>query len=99
VGSILTNIPESQNGVCVCVRTVLCFPVASHTLISYNNENVNSKVNLSLGLIKRDALTIYRTVEVWLHEFLPLALDGGKWSASGLSHFTPGERAPHPRPV
>jgi hypothetical protein len=79
---------------CVCVSMGLCFHVASHILYNNININVNSKVKLSLGLIKRDALTTYRRVEVWLHEFLTLALDGGKWSASGLGHFIPGERAP-----
>jgi hypothetical protein len=33
-------------------------------------------------------------VEVWLHAFLNLALDGGEWSASHPSHSTPRERTP-----
>jgi hypothetical protein len=33
-------------------------------------------------------------VEVQLHAFLTLALDGGEWSASHSSRFTPRERAP-----
>jgi len=33
-------------------------------------------------------------VEVELHAFLTLVLDGGKWSASCPGHFTPEERAP-----
>jgi len=33
-------------------------------------------------------------VDVQLHTFLTLALDGGEWSVSHPSHFTPGERAP-----
>jgi hypothetical protein len=33
-------------------------------------------------------------VEVYLHAFLTLALNGGEWSASLPSHFTPRERAP-----
>jgi hypothetical protein len=33
-------------------------------------------------------------VDVYLHAFLTLALDGGKWSASCLSLFTPKESAP-----
>jgi hypothetical protein len=35
----------------------------------------------------------YWGVEVYLHEFLNSALDGGKWSASRPSRFTPRERA------
>jgi hypothetical protein len=33
-------------------------------------------------------------VEVWLHTFLNLVLDGGEWSTSCPSCFTPRERAP-----
>jgi hypothetical protein len=33
-------------------------------------------------------------VKVELHIFLTLALDGGEWSASCPSHFTPRETAP-----
>jgi hypothetical protein len=33
-------------------------------------------------------------VEVLIHTFLTLALDGGEWSASRPSCFTPRERAP-----
>jgi len=33
-------------------------------------------------------------VEVQLHVFLTLALDGGKWSASHPGQFTSGKRAP-----
>jgi hypothetical protein len=36
----------------------------------------------------------YWGVEVWLHAFLISALDGGEWSASSPSRFTPRERAP-----
>jgi hypothetical protein len=35
----------------------------------------------------------YRGVEIQLHTFLTLALDGGEWSASHPSHFTPEKRA------
>jgi hypothetical protein len=34
----------------------------------------------------------YGGVEVELHPFLTLALDGGAWSASGPGYFTPTER-------
>jgi hypothetical protein len=33
------------------------------------------------------------TVEVLLHIFITSVLDGGQWSASCPSHFTPGEGA------
>jgi len=33
-------------------------------------------------------------VKVQVHSFLTLALDGGEWSVSCPSHFTPGESAP-----
>jgi hypothetical protein len=33
-------------------------------------------------------------VEVWLHTFLTLALDGGEWSASRPGRFTTGIRGP-----
>jgi hypothetical protein len=33
-------------------------------------------------------------VEIQLHEFLTLALDGGEWSASHPGHFTYREKAP-----
>jgi len=33
-------------------------------------------------------------VEVQLHAFLPLALDGGDWSSSRSGHFSPWERTP-----
>jgi hypothetical protein len=35
----------------------------------------------------------YWGVELYLHAFLTLALDGSKWSASCPSHLTPRERA------
>jgi hypothetical protein len=36
----------------------------------------------------------YTGVDVQIHVFLNSALVGGKWSASRLGRFTPGERAP-----
>jgi hypothetical protein len=38
---------------------------------------VNVKVKLSLCLIKLHAMKMYGGVEVYLHEFLTLALGGG----------------------
>jgi hypothetical protein len=36
----------------------------------------------------------YGAVDVLLHTFLILDLDGGEWSPSRPSRFTPGERSP-----
>jgi hypothetical protein len=36
----------------------------------------------------------YGGVDVYIHIFLTLVLDGREWSASCPSHFTPGKRAP-----
>jgi len=52
------------------------------------------KVKLSLSLTKYHTTKTYRGVEVQLHVFLTLALDGGEWSASRPGHFTLGERTP-----
>jgi hypothetical protein len=39
------------------------------------------------------AMKTYGLVEVQLHAFLTLALDGGEWSASRPSSFTSSEKA------
>jgi hypothetical protein len=52
------------------------------------------KVRLSLCLTKHHSIKAYWWMEVYLHAFLALALDGGEWSASRPSRFTPRERAP-----
>jgi hypothetical protein len=39
----------------------------------------------------------YGGLDVWTNISLTSALVGGKWSASRLSRFTHGERAPHPQ--
>jgi hypothetical protein len=39
-------------------------------------------------------MTMYGGMEVLIHTFLTLALDGGEWSASNTSHFTPRGRSP-----
>jgi hypothetical protein len=39
-------------------------------------------------------MKVYGGVDVYIHVFLTLAVVGGEWSASRLSPFTPGERAP-----
>jgi hypothetical protein len=51
-----------------------------------------------MDLIKHHAMKTYGgSVEVYLHSFLTLALDGGEWSASRPGRFTPGEKAPGTR--
>jgi len=37
---------------------------------------------------------MYGGVDIQLHTFLTLALDGGEWSASHPSHFTPWIKTP-----
>jgi hypothetical protein len=41
------------------------------------------------------ALNSYGGVEVWLHAFITLALDGKEWLASRRCRLTPGETAAH----
>jgi len=48
------------------------------------------KGKLFLCLIKH-IMKVYGEMEVYLHTFLTLALDGGEWSASHPCHFNPGE--------
>jgi hypothetical protein len=52
------------------------------------------KVMLSLCLTKQNAMKTYWGVEVHLHAFLTLTLDGGERPASRPGRFTPRERAP-----
>jgi hypothetical protein len=47
-----------------------------------------------LYLTKNHTMKMYGEVDVQLHIFLTLALDGGECSVSDLSHFTPVERDP-----
>jgi hypothetical protein len=49
---------------------------------------------LALGITKYHAIKMHGGVEAKLHTFLTWVLDGSEWSASHLSHFTTGERAP-----
>jgi hypothetical protein len=55
------------------------------------------KVNFSLIHMKNQAMKTYGVMEVQLHSFLTLELDGGG-SASRLNRFNPEERVP-PIPV
>jgi hypothetical protein len=46
--------------------------------------------DISLYLMKHHPVKTYLGVKVWLHDaFLTSAIDGGEWSASCPSHFTP----------
>jgi hypothetical protein len=56
---------------------------------------VKAKVKLLLCLIKCHILKMYGKMEVWFNAFLTSWLDGGEWSASHPSCFTPRENAPH----
>ena len=38
------------------------------------------------------AMKTYERVEVELHSFLTMAVDGGEWSPPGPSRFTPEDR-------
>jgi hypothetical protein len=51
-------------------------------------------IQLSLCLIKCHAMPMCEGVEVWIHIFLTSAKDGGEWSASCPSRFTPRGLAP-----
>jgi len=57
------------------------------------------KVKLSLCLTKHHARKMYWEVEDSSTNSLTLLLDGGEWSASHPSHFTPKEGGWAPEPV
>jgi len=48
----------------------------------------------TLCLTKHHAMKTYWGMEVKLHTFLTVALEGGEWSASRPGRFTPRERVP-----
>jgi hypothetical protein len=52
------------------------------------------KIKFPLCLTKQHAIKTYEGVEVKGHAYSTPALDGGKWSASGLGLFTTEERFP-----
>jgi hypothetical protein len=41
-------------------------------------------------------MKLYWGLEIYLHAFLTLVLDGGEWSASRTGHFTPRESPWYP---
>jgi hypothetical protein len=53
---------------------------------------LDGNVKLSLYLTKHQAVKTYGGMEVYLHEFLTSALEGGEWLVSRTTRFTPGER-------
>jgi len=53
---------------------------------------IKVKVRLSLCLSEHHAIKTHWGVDVWLHAFLTLALDGGEWLASSSGLFTTNER-------
>jgi hypothetical protein len=63
-------------------------------LVSSTSDVFKGKVKLSLCLTKHHAMKTYWGVEVKLHDSLTSTLEGGEWSVSRPSRFTPRERAP-----
>jgi hypothetical protein len=61
----------------------------THQLIQNKSEPRKVKVKSSLILIKHRAMKTDGRMNVWLHAFLALVLDGGEWSASLPGYFTP----------
>jgi len=74
------------------LKSFLCHFECAQTYCTLHFSGIMVMVKLSLCLIKKT----YRGVEVQLHIFLTLALDGLELSASHPSCFTPGERSPVP---
>jgi hypothetical protein len=65
------------------------------SLVLVHISPIKSKiVNCPCALSQHHAMKAYWGVEVQLHAFLTLALNGGEWSASRPGRFTPRERAP-----
>jgi hypothetical protein len=53
----------------------------------------NHAIKLYLCSIKHHAMWTYWGMEVELHAFLTMAVDGGEWLASSIGRFTSGIRA------
>jgi hypothetical protein len=69
----------------------------SSTLKSHphgTGSKVKVRYSWPYALTEHHAMKVYWGVEVWLHAFLILALDGAQFSASRPGCFTPRERAP-----
>jgi hypothetical protein len=63
----------------------IMFPSATMSPFKYLRK-------LSLCLTKHHPMKTYWGMEVWFHAFVASALDGGVWSASRPSRFTPRKR-------
>jgi hypothetical protein len=53
-------------------------------------------IHLSLLVAKGQPINMYERVEVYLHAFLTMVLDGGEISASRSSPFSPSDQSPVP---
>jgi hypothetical protein len=72
-----------------------------HTKLQFSDQHLTGKstlhncnifhLKLFLCLTKHHTMETYGGMDVQLHVFITSALDGGKWSASHPSYFTPGE--------
>jgi hypothetical protein len=75
-------------------------------LLGVQRQNVRSKIHLKNLVLVSDTHTVGKVVhvlntalcdtdlegvEICIHSFLTMALDGGEWSASNIARFTPGQ--------
>jgi hypothetical protein len=68
----------------------LCIKLRLNKHAAYCPTEVNLK--LSLCLMKHQVMKTYGGVDVYLHTFLTLALDGSEWSVSRSGRITTGEK-------
>lgn len=52
-------------------------------------------IGKGVPMLKHHTTMMYGSVEVNLHTFLTLALEGGDWTASFAGHFNPGNEPQH----
>ena len=55
---------------------------------------IRKRLFVAVLLMKRRVIEVYGEVEVWLHQFLIFALDGGEWLVWHVGRFSPGGRSP-----
>jgi hypothetical protein len=79
--------------VSLCVCVLFLFPILDSevAIIVYFTWRWSCSCDF---LTQHHAMKAYWGVEVYIHEFLTSALDGGEWSGSRPGRFTPRERAP-----
>jgi hypothetical protein len=65
----------------------------THPRVSHFTELSWLIKSKAILVLKQYAMKTHGKMEVKFHTFLTLALEGGEWSASHSSHFTPGETA------